>query len=113
MESSLKGGNVEFAWKVEMSSLLVKGLVGIKAWTNEDDKLLLSNLKDLKGFISHFHHNFPIYPNYHHINVIFRTFKFSLISEFRLNIYIFRSESSPNLLCSYYSIVYYVYNIYF
>ena len=26
--------------------------------------------KNLKGFISHFHHNFPIYPNYHYINVI-------------------------------------------
>ena len=71
-ESRLKGGNVEFAWKVEMSNLLVKGLFGIKAWTNEDNNILLSNLKDLKGFISHFHHNFLIYLNYHHINIIIR-----------------------------------------
>ena len=94
----------------------------MKAWTYEADKLLFSNLKDLKGFISHFYHNFLIYPNYHHINIImiwtlyinvplylvFRIFKFSLFSEFRLNIYIFRSESSSDLLCSYYSTVYYV-----
>ena len=96
----------------------------MKAWTYEADKLLFSNLKDLKGFISHFYHNFLIYPNYHHINIImiwtlyinvplylvFRIFKFSLFSEFRLNIYIFGSESSSDLLCSYYSTVYYIHN---
>ena len=44
----------------------------MKAWTYEADKLLLSNIKDLKGFISHFYHNFLIYLNYHHINIIIR-----------------------------------------
>ena len=111
----LKGGNVEFTWKVEMSNLLVKGLVGIKAWTNEDNKLLLSNLKDLKGFISHFHHNFPIYPNYHYINVIlnFPLFQnFDLIVTFSdlkvhqiILLLLFYFSSFLNMYCYYLSFV--------
>ena len=60
MLSLLESGNVDF----------VEGLFGIEAWTNEDNNILFSNLKDLKGIISYSHHNFPIYPNYHYINVI-------------------------------------------
>ncbi len=70
-------------WKVEnvdcldeifnlfMSSLLVKGLVGmnegVELWGGRKDELLTlkkdhkSNLRDLKGFISHFHHTFFIF----------------------------------------------------
>ena len=70
-------------WKVEnvdcldeifnffMSSLLVKGLVGmnegVELWGCRKDELLTlkkdhkSNLRDLKGFISHFHHTFFIF----------------------------------------------------
>ena len=105
MLSLLESGNVDF----------VKGLCGIKAWTNEDNNILLSNLKDLKGFISHFHHNFPIYPNYHYINVIlnFPLFQnFDLIVTFSdlkvhqiILLLLFYFSSFLNMYCYYLSFV--------
>ena len=123
-------------WKVKMSSLLVKGLVGmnegVKLWGGRKDELLTSNLKDLKGFISHFHHNFFIFIRiiiiltllsdiimiwilYTNVSLypVFQSFKISLFSElilFRPNIKIFRSRSSSELLCSYYSTIDFIHN---
>ena len=54
----LESGNVDF----------VEGLFGIKALTNEDNNILLSDLKDWKGIISYFITISLIYSNYHYIN---------------------------------------------
>ena len=108
-----------------MSSLLVKGLVGmnkgVELWgCRQDESFALkkghkSNIRNLKGFISHFHHNFPIYPNYHYINVIlnFPLFQnFDLIVTFSdlkvhqiILLLLFYFSSFLNMYCYYLSFV--------
>ena len=68
--------------------------------------------KNLKGFISHFHHNFPIYSNYYYINVIlnFLLFQnFDLIVTFSdlgvPQIFLFYFSSFLNMYCYYLSFV--------
>ena len=71
--------------------------------------------QNLKGFISHFHHNFPIYSNYYYINVIlnFLLFQnFDLIVTFSdlkvhqiILLLLFYFSSFLNMYCYYLSFV--------
>ena len=107
-----------------MSSLLVKGLVGLKAWTNEDNNILLSNLTKLERLhISFFITIFYTYSNYYYINVILNFFlfqNFDLIVTFSdlgvpqiFLLLLFYFSSFLNMYCYYLSfIIIILYRIY-